>query len=239
MDVCSLQERQVEWTALEAWAKSGKASSDDFGARAIGISHFCRRQLDDILEVAHVPVAVNQAPAYACSVTCDVPLESQVELRREGQVQYHVGMGSAGRMALASEGRQKGVLYQSFSPLWALRSLDSEADSFPFQELLTGALVTGIGKKYKKTGPQALAQWLRGCVCLADWLIGCIALAGSTGTDVLQDMTLLTKAQHPAVGGGPSASDSGDCGIEEVGWTDATMGRARASDLMHGIDPMP
>ena len=54
-----------------------------------------------------------------------------------------------------------------------------------------------------------------------------------------EDMTLLTKAQHPAVGGGPSASDSGDCGIEEVGWTDATMGRARASDLMHGIDPMP
>ena len=35
MDVCSLQERQVEWTALEAWAKSGKASSDDFGVGVV------------------------------------------------------------------------------------------------------------------------------------------------------------------------------------------------------------
>ena len=28
-------------------------------------------------------------------------------------------------------------------------------------------------------------------------------------------MSMLTAAKHPAVGGGPSASDSGDCGIEE------------------------
>ena len=28
-------------------------------------------------------------------------------------------------------------------------------------------------------------------------------------------MALLTAATHPAVGGGPSASDSGDCGIED------------------------
>ena len=28
-------------------------------------------------------------------------------------------------------------------------------------------------------------------------------------------MALLTAATRPAVGGGPSASDSGDCGIED------------------------
>ena len=30
-----------------------------------------------------------------------------------------------------------------------------------------------------------------------------------------KDMALLTAATRPAVGGGPSASDSGDCGIED------------------------
>ena len=52
--------RQEQWIALEAWAKQGKA-------RAIGISHYCRHHLDDILAVATLPVALNQ-------------------------VQYHVGM---------------------------------------------------------------------------------------------------------------------------------------------------
>jgi hypothetical protein len=54
--------RQEQWLALEAWAKQGKA-------RAIGISHYCRHHLDDILSVATLPVALNQ-------------------------VQYHVGMVS-------------------------------------------------------------------------------------------------------------------------------------------------
>ena len=52
--------RQEQWVALESWAKQGKA-------RAIGISHYCRHHLDDILKVATLPVALNQ-------------------------VQYHVGM---------------------------------------------------------------------------------------------------------------------------------------------------
>ena len=52
--------RQEQWLALESWAKQGKA-------RAIGISHYCRHHLDDILKVATLPVALNQ-------------------------VQYHVGM---------------------------------------------------------------------------------------------------------------------------------------------------
>ena len=52
--------RQEQWLALETWAKQGKA-------RAIGISHYCRHHLDDILAVATLPVALNQ-------------------------VQYHVGM---------------------------------------------------------------------------------------------------------------------------------------------------
>eukprot|EP00439_Symbiodinium_sp_Y106_P071326 s39_g12.t2 len=77
----SAKERQTEWTALENWAKSGKA-------RAIGVSHYCRRQLDDVLKVATVPVAVNQ-------------------------VQYHVGMGTAPTASTDDRDymRAKGVLF--------------------------------------------------------------------------------------------------------------------------------
>ena len=57
--------RQAEWKALEAFVKAGKA-------KAIGISHYCRRHLDDILEIATTKPAVNQ-------------------------VQFHVGMGAPAR----------------------------------------------------------------------------------------------------------------------------------------------
>merc|ERR1712070_137523 len=56
--------RQAQWRAMEKLHKAGKA-------RAIGISHYCRRQLDDVLEIATVKPAINQ-------------------------VEFHVGMGSAG-----------------------------------------------------------------------------------------------------------------------------------------------
>ena len=55
--------RQDQWRALEAFHKGGKA-------RAIGVSHYCKRHIDDILEVATVTPAINQ-------------------------VQFHVGMGAA------------------------------------------------------------------------------------------------------------------------------------------------
>lgn len=45
--------RQEEWRAMEAFAKAGKA-------RAIGISHYCKRHLNDILEIATIKPAVNQ-----------------------------------------------------------------------------------------------------------------------------------------------------------------------------------
>ena len=35
--------RQAEWRALEAFARAGKA-------RAIGVSHYCRRHIEDLLE---------------------------------------------------------------------------------------------------------------------------------------------------------------------------------------------
>ncbi|CAK0821016.1 unnamed protein product, partial [Prorocentrum cordatum] len=79
--------RQEEWKALQEWAKQGKA-------RSVGVSHYCRRQFQDVLDVATVPVAVNQ-------------------------VQYHVGMGSAGRNATDDFDffQSIGTVFESFSPL--------------------------------------------------------------------------------------------------------------------------
>ena len=53
--------RQETWRALEASYKAGKL-------KAIGVSHFCPKQIADILAISTVPIAVNQ-------------------------VEYHVGMG--------------------------------------------------------------------------------------------------------------------------------------------------
>jgi len=75
--------RQAEWRALEAFAKAGKA-------RAIGVSHYCRRHVEDVLEIATIKPAVNQ-------------------------VQFHVGMGAAGPSATDDRAwlRQQGITYQS------------------------------------------------------------------------------------------------------------------------------
>merc|ERR1712232_1337801 len=77
------QARQEQWLALEKFAKAGKA-------KAIGVSHHCKSQLQDVLAVATLPVAVNQ-------------------------VQYHVGMGMSGPAANDDKDwiESQGILYES------------------------------------------------------------------------------------------------------------------------------
>lgn len=181
------QARQDQWKVLEQFAKAGKA-------KAIGVSHFCKRQLQDILSIATVPVAVNQ-------------------------VQYHVGMGIASDMATDYKTwiQSQGILYQSFSPLCG----PCNATNGDQMALKTGALVTGIGKKYNKTGAQVALKWLV--------QQGIPAIPKSSNPKHLSedinifdfklsddDMATLTSATVPPVGGGPSPQDSGDCGMEEV-----------------------
>lgn len=176
--------RQEEWLALEAWAKAGKA-------RAIGVSHYCQKQVEDVLEVSTVPVAVNQ-------------------------VQYHVGMGAASSAATDDKAyfESHGILYQSFSPLCGPCT---PPDNF---ELINGSLVTSIGAAHNKTGSQVALRWLvqQGIPVIPksdnpehlkeNMGLFDFALSGA-------EMQQLSAATKPAVGGGPSASDSGDCGIEE------------------------
>jgi len=177
--------RQEEWKALEAWALSGKA-------RAIGISHYCRRQVEDILEISTVPVAVNQ-------------------------VQYHVGMGASPSSATDDKAffEEKGILYESFSPLCGPCTPPDNL------ELVNGSLVTGIGAAHKKTGPQVALRWLvqQGIPVVPksdkkEHMQENMDIFDFQLTD--EEMQRLSAATTPAVGGGPSATDSGDCGITEL-----------------------
>merc|ERR1712066_656383 len=85
--------------------------------------------------------------------------------------------------------------------------------------LTTGTLVTGIGKKYNKTGAQVSLRWL------VQQNIPVIPKSQSAkhikeNMELFdfelsaEDMTALSAATAPAVGGGPSPSDSGDCGMK-------------------------
>lgn len=175
-------QRQESWRALEQWAKQGKA-------RAIGVSHYCERQLKDIIDIKTLPIAVNQ-------------------------VQYHVGMGSAGPMATDDKPFiEEHTLYESFSPFCGPCTPPDNT------ELFTGELVTKIGKAHGVSGGQVSLRWLvqQGIPVIPK---------SNNPAHIKQNMEIfdfnltkdemaqLTAAKNPAVGGGPSATSSGDCEIK-------------------------
>lgn len=184
------QSRQTMWKVMEKFVQSGKA-------RAIGVSHYCQRHLQDVMDIATIPIAVNQ-------------------------VQYHVGMGSPTTSgANATDNKAfcdaNGVTYQSFSPLCGPCQ---DAQGNPDRSLITGPLVTSIGKKYGKSGAQVSLKWqvqsgipvipktdnpvhLRENIDLFAW-----TLSGA-------DMATLSAATSPAVAGvgTGAAATSGDCTI--------------------------
>merc|ERR1712194_287876 len=109
-----------------------------------------------------------------------------------------------------------GILYESFSPLCG----PCNATTGDNKALITGSLVTGIGRKYNKTGAQVALRWL------VQQNIPVIPKSNNEKhikenmevfdfTLSSEDMASLKSATVPAVGGGPSASDSGDCGMKQ------------------------
>lgn len=174
-------QRQESWLAVEKWAKAGKAL-------AIGVSHYCERQFNDLKAVKTVPIAVNQ-------------------------VQYHVGMGSSGNFANDDKSfMDDNTLYQSFSPFCGPCTPPAN------KELITGEMVTRIGKAHGKLGSQVSLRWL------VQQGIPVIPKSDSAAhlkenMDIFDfnltaaEMTELTAATTPAVAG-PSPTDSGDCGIK-------------------------
>lgn len=182
--------RQAEWKVLEQFYLSGHA-------RAIGVSHYCERQLEDLFEIATVRPMVNQ-------------------------VQYHVGMGAPTTDGVnatddKSFNEHHGVLYQSFSPL---------CGPCGTTELIDGDLVTSIAAKYagadgsNVTGAQVSLKWQvqqgipvipkahdvefqRQNLDLFSWELSA------------EDMKELSAATSPAVAGGDAGppATSGDCSI--------------------------
>ena len=118
---CSKAARQATWRGLESLYRSGKA-------RAIGVTHYCQKHLEDILEINSVHISVNRE-------------------------EWHVGMGRDPR-GLVSFCKKHGISYQSSSPLCG--SCAGAAG----RELITGPLVTSIGKAHNVSGPQVALKWL-------------------------------------------------------------------------------
>ena len=81
--VASPAQRQEEWLALESIYNTGEA-------RSIGISHYCRKHIFDVLQVANIMPSVNQ-------------------------VEYHVGSGDVDDVIETC--KDLGITFMSFSPL--------------------------------------------------------------------------------------------------------------------------
>ena len=102
-DKASKQMRQQEWRVLEEIYYSGKA-------RSIGVSHYCPQHINDILEIATVPISINQ-------------------------VEYHVGSQDVD--GVMETCRQHNITFMSFSPLCGPCEIKDPKDSLITGELVT------------------------------------------------------------------------------------------------------
>lgn len=118
---CSKAHRQATWKGLESIYFAGKA-------RAIGVSHYCQKHLQDVLEIATVQISVNQE-------------------------EWHVGMGPDPE-GLVSFCKKHRISYQSFSPFCG--PCGDKAN----KELISGDLVSKIGKAHNVSGGQVSLRWL-------------------------------------------------------------------------------
>lgn len=171
--------RRAEWLALEEWAKKGKA-------RAIGVSHYCKSHIEDILSVATVPIALNQ-------------------------VMYHVGMGMSPNLGSDFKDYCQGIgiVYMSFSTLCGPCAGKEKT------ELIDGPLVTEIGKAHNVSGAQVSLRWAvqQGIPVVPksgnpthlkeDFDLFSFSLSQS-------EMDKLSSASTPATG----RDDSGDCEVK-------------------------
>jgi 2,5-diketo-D-gluconate reductase A len=127
----SAAQRVEDWLALEAFAKAGSA-------RAIGISHYCKKHYEEIVAVATLPVALQQD-------------------------EFHVGMGGATQPQLKNKAANEanGTQFMGFSSLCGpCGNATDPAGEEAGTALISGALVTSIGEKYGKSGAQVALKWV-------------------------------------------------------------------------------
>lgn len=115
------QQRQEQWQALQQLYRQGKA-------RSLGISHYCPRHVQDVLEIAEIRPCINQ-------------------------VEYHVGSGDVDNVRITCYHEE--IVFMSFSPLCGPCQLKDPSDS-----LVTGKLVTEMGRPYNKTGAQVALRFI-------------------------------------------------------------------------------
>jgi diketogulonate reductase-like aldo/keto reductase len=172
--------RQAGWKALEAFKKAGKTKS-------IGVSHYCKSHMEDILEINTTTIALNQ-------------------------VEYHIGMIPWGNNATdyMEYDRSIGVTYMSFSTLCGpcgtnelvngplVTGIGAKYGKTGAQVSLKWAVQQGIPVVPKSNDPAHLAQNLD---LFAGWEL----------SD--DDMKVLNsqKSPVPAGGGGIQPPASGDC----------------------------
>lgn len=116
----------------ETLEKWAQGTGEGKKARAIGISHYCRTHVEEIFSFSpNAKIAVNQN-------------------------QYHVGMGTDTQKRLHDKAymESKGILFEAYS------SLCGPCDPPDNTALISGPLVTSIGKKYNKTGAQVALRWI-------------------------------------------------------------------------------
>jgi diketogulonate reductase-like aldo/keto reductase len=97
------QQRQEQWRALQLLYRQGKA-------RSLGISHYCSRHIQDVLEIAEIRPCINQ-------------------------VEYHVGSGDVDNVKITSHHEE--ILFMSFSPLCGPCQLTDPNDSLVTGKLVT------------------------------------------------------------------------------------------------------
>jgi diketogulonate reductase-like aldo/keto reductase len=162
---------------LEAFKAAGKA-------KAIGVSHYCKQHIEDIMEVNTTVISINQ-------------------------VQYHIGMGSAVPGATDDKDWMfsHGITYQAFSSLCGpcndtelitgdlTNSIGQKYGKTGAQVALKWVVQQGIPVIPKSDNPVHLQQ----NIDLFDWELSA------------DDMNTLTKQTKPSVDGGDTVS--GDCTV--------------------------
>merc|ERR1712086_1230896 len=175
--------RQEQWKAMEAFQNAGKT-------KAIGVSHYCERHIDDILEIATIRPAVNQ-------------------------VEFHVGMGLQNLNATDipfprkpnEQPSYRGVAFEAFSSL---------CGPCGTSELINGSFASEIGKKHGKSAARVSLKWVvqQGIPVLPkahqkNYMLENIDLFDWELTN--EEMTALSA--HVAPGITLPAAGSGDCPV--------------------------
>jgi diketogulonate reductase-like aldo/keto reductase len=121
---CNPKRRQEQWLAMEGLYNAGLTKS-------IGVSHYCKQHIDDVLAVATVMPSINQ-------------------------VEWHVGSQDVDNVIEYS--RSKGIFFQSYSPLCGPCTYEPQ-DSLITGDLVTGIAANYPGVSGSQVSLKYLVQY--------------------------------------------------------------------------------